>query len=89
MGFQIGKTKVFLRAGQLAELDSYRNQILGKSASKIQRKFRSHFARKNFLSLRKAAIQTQAVCRGIISVQWIFIIVYRFCSMAYLVLMSF
>lgn len=76
MVFQIGKTKVFLRAGQMAELDSCRNQVLGKSASVVQRKFRSFFTRKNFLSLRMAAIQIQAMCRGIISVQGILIIVY-------------
>ncbi|KAL1548316.1 myosin-8-like [Salvia divinorum] len=63
-GYQIGKTKVFLRAGQMAELDSVRNQVLGKSASVVQRKFLSFFARKNFLTLRKAAIQIQALCRG-------------------------
>ncbi|KAF7828200.1 anaphase-promoting complex subunit 1 isoform X1 [Senna tora] len=34
----IGKTKVFLRAGQMAELDTRRSEILGKSASIIQRK---------------------------------------------------
>ncbi|KAH6770255.1 myosin XI B, partial [Perilla frutescens var. hirtella] len=63
-GYQIGKTKVFLRAGQMAELDSYRNLVLGKSATIVQRKFLSFFARKNFLTLRMAAIQIQALCRG-------------------------
>ncbi|PIN14470.1 Myosin class V heavy chain [Handroanthus impetiginosus] len=63
-GYQIGKTKVFLRAGQMAELDSCRNQVLGKSASIIQRKFRSYSACKNFMSLRIAAVQIQALCRG-------------------------
>ncbi|XP_047945089.1 myosin-8-like [Salvia hispanica] len=63
-GYQIGKTKVFLRAGQMAELDSVRNQVLGISASVVQNKFRSFFARKNFLVLRVAAIQIQALSRG-------------------------
>ncbi|GMN48941.1 hypothetical protein TIFTF001_018110 [Ficus carica] len=31
-GYQIGKTKVFLRAGQMAELDARRTEILGNSA---------------------------------------------------------
>lgn len=65
MVFQIGKTKVFLRAGQMAELDSVRNQVLGKSASKIQRKYRAYAARKSFLLSRTSAIQIQALCRGI------------------------
>ncbi|CAL9163951.1 unnamed protein product [Musa hybrid cultivar] len=68
-GFQIGKTKVFLRAGQMAELDARRNEVLGLSAKKIQRKFRSYLARKNFISLRKSAISIQATCRGQIARQ--------------------
>ncbi|KAL3828327.1 hypothetical protein ACJIZ3_017129 [Penstemon smallii] len=63
-GFQIGKTKVFLRAGQMAELDSHRNQFLGRSACIIQRKVRSYFTRKDFISLRMSAVQIQALCRG-------------------------
>ncbi|KAK3126891.1 hypothetical protein QOZ80_7AG0564580 [Eleusine coracana subsp. coracana] len=63
-GYQIGKTKVFLRAGQMAELDALRTEILGRSASKIQRKVRSYLARKNFILLRISATQLQALCRG-------------------------
>lgn len=64
---QIGKTKVFLRAGQMAELDALRTEVLGRSATKIQRKVRSYLARKNFIQLRMSATQLQAVCRGISS----------------------
>ena len=71
--FQIGKTKVCLRAGQMAELDSVRNQVLGISASVVQTKFRSFFAHKNFVILRMAAIQIQALCRGIINAQGFFL----------------
>ncbi|KAK4341617.1 hypothetical protein RND71_040118 [Anisodus tanguticus] len=63
-GYQVGKTKVFLRAGQMAELDTRRNEVLGRSASIIQGKVRTYFARKNFMLLRVSAIQIQAVCRG-------------------------
>ncbi|MCD7469622.1 hypothetical protein HAX54_008764, partial [Datura stramonium] len=63
-GYQVGKTKVFLRAGQMAELDTRRNEVLGRSASKIQGKVRTYFARKKFVLLRVSAIQIQAVCRG-------------------------
>ncbi|KAJ8616955.1 hypothetical protein MRB53_013141 [Persea americana] len=63
-GYQIGKTKVFLRAGQMAELDARRTEVLGRSAALIQRKFCSHLARKIFKSLRQSAVQIQAVCRG-------------------------
>ncbi|THU62385.1 hypothetical protein C4D60_Mb01t04580 [Musa balbisiana] len=63
-GYQIGKTKVFLRAGQMAELDARRNEVLGRSASTIQRKVRSFLARRTFILLRKSAIQIQTICRG-------------------------
>lgn len=63
-GYQIGKTKVFLRAGQMAELDSLRSKVLGRSACIIQRKVLSYLARKNFISLCNAVVQIQALCRG-------------------------
>ncbi|KAL0657202.1 hypothetical protein Bca4012_077787 [Brassica carinata] len=63
-GYQIGKTKVFLRAGQMADLDTRRTEVLGRSASIIQRKVRSYLAKKSFILLRNAAKQIQSVCRG-------------------------
>ncbi|PPD75040.1 hypothetical protein GOBAR_DD28035 [Gossypium barbadense] len=63
-GYQIGKTKVFLRAGQMAELDTRRSEVLGRSASVIQRKIRSYLARRSFIMLRRSALQIQSVCRG-------------------------
>ncbi|KAK4363652.1 hypothetical protein RND71_018893 [Anisodus tanguticus] len=63
-GYQIGKTKVFLRAGQMAELDTRRTEVLGRSASIIQRKVRSHMARRKFTMLRQLAIRIQSMCRG-------------------------
>ncbi|KAG2727726.1 hypothetical protein I3760_01G171400 [Carya illinoinensis] len=63
-GYQIGKTKVFLRAGQMAELDGYRSEVLGRSASIIQRNVRSYLERKSFILLRLSAIHIQALCRG-------------------------
>ncbi|EEC73364.1 hypothetical protein OsI_07592 [Oryza sativa Indica Group] len=66
-GYQIGKTKVFLRAGQMAELDARRTEVLSSSASKIQRKVRSYLAHKHFIQLRLSATQLQAVCRELLS----------------------
>lgn len=63
-GYQIGKTKVFLRAGQMADLDARRTEVLGRSASIIQRKVRSHLSRKSYIMLRQSAIHIQAACRG-------------------------
>ncbi|KAK4757816.1 hypothetical protein SAY87_019117 [Trapa incisa] len=62
--YQIGKTKVFLRAGQMAEMDALRNEVLGKSAIKIQSKYRSYYTRKGFILLKQSTIQIQAICRG-------------------------
>ncbi|XP_057549511.1 myosin-6-like isoform X2 [Amaranthus tricolor] len=63
-GYQIGKTKVFLRAGQMADLDARRTEVLGRSASIIQRKVRSYLARRSFILLRRSAVHIQALCRG-------------------------
>ncbi|KAL5708068.1 hypothetical protein ACHQM5_018903 [Ranunculus cassubicifolius] len=68
-GYQIGKTKVFLRAGQMAELDARRSEVLGKSASIIQRRTRAYLGRRHFILLRTSATQIQAVCRGQIARQ--------------------
>ncbi|KAL8104813.1 myosin-6-like [Apium graveolens] len=62
-GYQIGKTKLFLKAGQMAELDALRTEFLGKSATVIQSKYRSYCARKTYLTLRFSGIQIQAYCR--------------------------
>lgn len=64
MVFQIGKTKVFLRAGQMAELDARRTEVLSSAAKAVQRRIRTHNARKRFLALREATISLQAICRG-------------------------
>ncbi|KAF5195221.1 Myosin [Thalictrum thalictroides] len=63
-GYQVGKTKVFLRAGQMAELDARRSDVLGRSACIIQRKIRSYLSRRSFIKLRLSAIHIQAACRG-------------------------
>ncbi|KAL4297253.1 hypothetical protein GQ457_12G001630 [Hibiscus cannabinus] len=66
-GYQIGKTKVFLRAGQMAELDAMRAEVLARAASLIQRKVRTYLARKYYTLLLLSAIQIQALCRGVAS----------------------
>ncbi|KAM7494439.1 hypothetical protein LguiB_029048 [Lonicera macranthoides] len=63
-GYQIGITKVFLRAGQMAELDARRAEVLANAAKAIQRRIRTHIARKHFIALREASIFVQALCRG-------------------------
>ncbi|XP_062155065.1 myosin-17-like [Alnus glutinosa] len=66
-GYQIGKTKVFLRVGQMAELDARRAEILGNAARTIQRQIRTYVTRKEFISLRQAAICLQSHLQGIMA----------------------
>lgn len=61
---QIGKTKVFLRAGQMAELDARRTEVLSNAAKSIQRRIRTHHAHKRFISMRMATILMQSLWRG-------------------------
>ncbi|KAL6271486.1 hypothetical protein ACE6H2_028397 [Prunus campanulata] len=63
-GYQIGKTKVFLRAGQMAELDAKRTLMLGDSAKVIQRRGRTRITRRKYVSIQEASICVQSFCRG-------------------------
>ncbi|PAN45033.1 hypothetical protein PAHAL_9G088800 [Panicum hallii] len=63
-GYQIGKTKVFLRAGQMAELDARRAEVLVNAARLIQRRIKTHLMRKEFLNLRKASVRSQKFWRA-------------------------
>ncbi|XP_068326692.1 myosin-15-like [Pyrus communis] len=62
--FQLGRTKVFLRAGQIGVLDFRRAGVLDNAAKCIQRQLRTFVARKDFVSKRAAAFAIQAFCRG-------------------------
>ncbi|XP_066385776.1 protein OPAQUE1-like isoform X7 [Miscanthus floridulus] len=62
--FQLGRTKVFLRAGQIAVLDSRRGEILDNASRIVQGHFRTFTVHKKFLSTRKASISIQTFCRG-------------------------
>lgn len=48
----------------MAELDARRAEILSSAAKTIQRRIRTHIARKRFVALRKATIVVQSICRG-------------------------
>ncbi|KAL5720520.1 hypothetical protein ACHQM5_013185 [Ranunculus cassubicifolius] len=63
-GYQIGKTKVFLRAGQMAELDARRIEVLALAARQIQRQIRTYLTRKDFIVLRRATINLQKLWRA-------------------------
>jgi len=61
---QLGRTKVFLRAGQICILDSRRAEVLENAAKHIQRQLRTFIARRDFISIRAATLSLQACCRG-------------------------
>ncbi|WOL20211.1 myosin-15 isoform X1 [Canna indica] len=65
--FQLGKTKIFLRAGQIAILDIWRSEVLENAAKLIQDRFRTFVTRREFVVTRVAAITLQAYCRGCLS----------------------
>ncbi|KAI5393544.1 hypothetical protein KIW84_060605 [Lathyrus oleraceus] len=65
--FQLGKTKVFLRAGQIGVLDSKRAEVLDNAAKHIQRQLKTFITHKHFISVRAAAVSLQACCRGYIA----------------------
>ncbi|KAH9729480.1 Myosin-16 [Citrus sinensis] len=66
-GYQIGKTKVFLKAGQMAELDAKRAKLLGHSAEVIQSQHRRRVTQKHYITLVQAAVCIQSSCRGILA----------------------
>ncbi|KAL9226907.1 hypothetical protein vseg_002666 [Gypsophila vaccaria] len=65
--FQLGKTKVFLRAGQIGVLDARRTEVLDSAARHVQGRLKTFIARRDFKSTRSAALSIQAYCRGCLS----------------------
>lgn len=63
--FQIGLTKIFLRAGMLAYLESRRLDRLNTLATIIQKNFKRTLQRRRYLKQREAAIKIQTWWRGI------------------------
>ena len=53
--WQIGKTKVFLRSGQMAVLDTLRSKKLGWAAVEIQKHVKRRVAQKQFKRTKSAA----------------------------------
>ncbi|TXG63786.1 hypothetical protein EZV62_010780 [Acer yangbiense] len=62
-GYQIGKEKIFLRAGQMADLDARRARVIDGSAKVIQYKIKSRVTRKHYTHMRKASVCIQTWCR--------------------------
>ncbi|CAA6664655.1 unnamed protein product [Spirodela intermedia] len=79
--FQLGKSKVFLRAGQIAVLDSRRAEVLDNSAKIIQCHLRMFLVRRDFLRIKRASFVLQAFCRGL---GWIYYSRWLFSSVMHL-----
>jgi len=65
--YQIGLTKIFLRAGMLAYLESRRLDRLNALATVIQKNFKRTMQRRKYLRLRDASIRIQTWWRGIMA----------------------
>jgi myosin V len=63
-GWQLGNTRAFLRAGQLAQLEGLRGRALSASATKVQAAFRAMEARRALAMARSGAASIQAAWRG-------------------------
>jgi myosin-5 len=67
--YQIGLTKVFLRAGMLAYLESRRLDRLNSLATIVQKNFKRTMERNRYQRLRRATIKIQTWWRGIMAKQ--------------------
>ena len=65
-GCQFGKTRVFLRAGKMAELEKRRTEVLNAAATTIQRFVRGWMARLEYARTQAAVIKLQAAVRGML-----------------------
>jgi myosin-5 len=61
--FEIGKTKIFFRAGQLAYLEKLRIKTFEKYVVLIQKNFKRNVCQKRFKIMRKKAIKIQSIWR--------------------------
>lgn len=67
--YQLGKTKIFFRAGQVAYLEKLRLDTLRQACVVIQKRVRGWLQRKKFLRARHAAVIIQRYCRGQLTVR--------------------
>ncbi|KAI8609855.1 P-loop containing nucleoside triphosphate hydrolase protein [Chytriomyces sp. MP71] len=62
--FQLGLTKIFFRAGQLAFLEKKRSEKLRECVVLIQKNIRRHIYGRKYVQMRKSAIKIQTIFRG-------------------------
>ncbi|KAK9429667.1 P-loop containing nucleoside triphosphate hydrolase protein [Lipomyces doorenjongii] len=62
--YQLGKTKIFFRAGMLAYLENLRSQRLNECAVLLQKNLKKLYYRNRYLEIRRSMIALQAAIRG-------------------------
>ncbi|CAK9436845.1 uncharacterized protein LODBEIA_P13670 [Lodderomyces beijingensis] len=62
--YQLGNTKIFFKAGMLAQFEKLRADKLHRSAVMIQKNLRKRFYRKKYLEIRQSIIASQSLIRG-------------------------
>ena len=65
--YQLGKTKIFFRAGMLAMMENLRSARLNEAAVMIQKNLLCRYYRRRYLEAREAVMQSQAFVRGFIA----------------------
>ena len=65
--YQMGKTKIFFRAGMLALMENLRTARLNEAAIMIQKNLLARYYRRRYLEAREAILSTQAIFRGFLA----------------------
>lgn len=61
--YQVGLTKIFFRAGQLAYMEKLRTDRLNQSATMIQKNIRRFLARLHYTRIQKLSLMLQSIAR--------------------------
>lgn len=64
-GYQLGKTKVFLKSGQMAILDKRRTEVMSAAATMINKMVRGFLAKQNYQETKEATITLQSAARAL------------------------
>lgn len=67
--YQVGLTKIFFRAGQLAYMEKLRSDKLNSCATMIQKNVRRFLARLRYLRVQKMALMLQSIARRRVAVR--------------------
>eukprot|EP01119_Soliformovum_irregulare_P020308 TRINITY_DN6548_c0_g1_i8.p1 TRINITY_DN6548_c0_g1~~TRINITY_DN6548_c0_g1_i8.p1 ORF type:complete len:1188 (-),score=488.31 TRINITY_DN6548_c0_g1_i8:69-3632(-) len=66
--YQLGLTKIFLRAGQIAKFEKMRTDLMNQSATHIQKHWKGILQKRKYSLLKKVTIRTQSGFRTFLAV---------------------